>query len=114
MRSVVILSARNREQEWRLWVVRQENYFAFRDRTAERLLLNHKTIYGRKRNHVNEHYPASSRAPCDTRANLSGVPGCRCNGEMASAKWLHRQGSPPGCPGWRRVQDVVHEFHHRT
>ena len=34
----------------------------------------------------------------------------------AMAKWLppqrlHRQGPPPGCPGRRQLQDVVHELH---
>src|SRR5436853_7920491 len=48
MRSVVNLSPRKREQESHFWVFRQENYFAFRDRTAERLLLNHKIIYGKE------------------------------------------------------------------
>src|SRR5438876_175112 len=33
-------------------------------------------------------------------------------GEMASAKWIHGKGSPDGCKGRRRLQDVVHQFHY--
>ena len=44
---------------------------------------------------------------------LSGFPGRRRDGEMASAERIHRQGPPDGRKGGRDVQDVVHEFHDR-
>jgi hypothetical protein len=38
-----------------------------------------------------EQYPTSSSAPGDARENLSSVPRCRRNGEVASTERVHRQ-----------------------
>src|SRR6266496_442304 len=43
--------------------------------------------------------------------NLSGVSRSRSDGQMASAKRIHRQGSSHGRQSWRQLQNVIYKLH---
>src|SRR5437870_5589575 len=64
----------------------------------------------RGRNHVSKHHPTPPSAPREPGENLSRVSGSRCDGQMASAKRIHRQGSSDGRESWRQLQNVVYEL----
>src|ERR1700731_2362364 len=46
-----------------------------------------------------KHHPTPPCAPGDPGENLSGVPRCGRTGQVASAEWIHGQGSSPGGEG---------------
>src|SRR6266550_4652199 len=65
----------------------------------------------RKINNAKQHDSSSPRPPSDARKNLQGISRSRRDGQMASAKRIHRQGAQDGRQSWWHLQNVVHEFH---
>src|SRR6476660_4923217 len=43
---------------------------------------------------------------------FSRLPRCGSHGQVAATLRLHLQGSPFRAEGWRRISNVVFEFHH--
>src|SRR5436853_2831217 len=55
----------------------------------------------------------ASSAPEFTGKDLSRFSRSGRDGEMASAGWVYGESSPDGRQGWRRLQNVFHQFLHR-
>src|ERR1700719_728282 len=72
-----------------------------------------KEKHENKQTRVNKHDPSSPSLARRPGKDLPRVSGCRRDGEMASAEWIHRQGTSDGCEDGRHLQNVVHEFNHR-
>ena len=88
-----------------------------RGRSSRQRLWNYRAGYERQINekgkgYDSKYYSTSPRPPIDTRKDLQGISRSRRDGQMASAERIYRQGAPDGRQNWRRLQNVVHEFHY--
>src|SRR3954468_14621628 len=50
-----------------------------------------------KKKYGNKYDKTSPSAARETREGLPGFPGSGCDGQMASAQWVHSQSSSDGC-----------------
>ena len=73
-----------------------------------------KNKLSKEKIHGHKYCPFPPRFACSTRTGLSRVSQCRCDGEVTSTAWLHRDDASHGNARGRYIQNVLYQFHDRA